>query len=166
MERMKRFFVALVLVAAFAGAAFAAVHRDTMTFKVDTTTYGSITPAGIASMANYRVTNGATFTTADPNPTRAQLRAAGFFCVDTTANAVDLDLSNDADFEAADIGTTWDFVVCAGGTNALTVTNGASGVVIKPQAATTGTTAEDVGDIIRCTAYALEGAICITFAAD
>lgn len=121
---------------------------------------------GIITAGNYRRTNGSTFTAADPNPSRATLRAAEFFCVDTTSNAVDLDFSDDADLEAADLGTIWTFAVCVGGSNALTVTDGASGVVVKPQAATTGTTAEDVGDYIRCQAYALEGVICTTYAAD
>ena len=125
-----------------------------------------VTGVGLFSAGNYRKANGTTITVADPNTSRATLRAAGFFCVDTTANAVDIDLSDDADFEAADLGTEWIFAVCVGGTNALTVTNGASGVVIKPQAATTGTSAEDVGDYIKCFPYALEGAICTTFAAD
>ena len=163
---MKRVLAAAaVLVLALTGIAVAADYRDTMNFKSGSTTYGSITPEGIASMANYRITNGTTFTTADPNPTRAQLRAAGFFLVDTTSNAVDLDLSNDADFTAVDLGTEWKFLISAGGTNALTVTNGGSGVVITTLN-TLGTTCEDVGDSIVCTAFALEKALCVTTCAD
>jgi len=158
-------FAAAVLLLALTGIAVAADVRDTTNYKVGATTYGSITPEGIASMANYRVTNGSTFTAADPNPSRATLRAAGFFLVDTTANAVDLDLSNDADFEAVDLGTRWVFLISAGGTNALTVTNGASGVAITTLN-TLGTTCEDVGDSIACTAFALEKALCITTCAD
>ena len=120
---------------------------------------------GIIAAGNYRVTNGSTFTAADPNPSRATLRAAGFFLVDTTANAVDLDISDDADFEAADLGTEWLFLISAGGTNALTVTNGASGVAVTTLNAL-GTTCEDVGDSIRCTAFALEKALCVTTCAD
>jgi len=148
------------------GIAFAAVFGDTSSWASGGTTFASITPEGIATMANYRVTNGATFTTADPNPTRATLRAAGYFKVDTTANAVDLDFSNDADLEAADLGTTWRFVLAPGhATQALTVTNGGSGVVVTTLN-TLGTTCEDTADIITCTAVALEAVTCVTVCAD
>lgn len=108
---------------------------------------------------------GTAFTAADPNPSRATLRANAYFLVDTTANAVDLDFSNDADLEAADLGKRWTFIVSAGGTNALTVTDGASGVLVKLQA-TAGATCEDVGDRYECMAYALEGVTCASFCAD
>ena len=108
---------------------------------------------------------GATFTAADPNPSRTTLRANSYFLVDTTANAVDLDFSNDADLEAADLGKEWEFLVSAGGTNALTVTDGASGVLVKLQAAA-GATCEDPGDRYKCRAYALEAISCTSFCAD
>ena len=124
-----------------------------------------ISALGIVQVANLRLVNGTTLTAADPNPSRATLRAAGFFLVDTTGNAVDLDFSDDADLEAADLGTQWEFVVSAGGTNALTVTNGASGVVVTTLN-TLGTTCEDVADSIICTAFALEAVRCLTVCAD
>lgn len=120
---------------------------------------------GIVQIGNVRLVNGATISAADPNPSRASLRAANFFLVDTTANAVDVDFSDDADLEAADLGTTWKFIVSAGGTNALTVTNGGSGVVVTTLN-TLGTSCEDVGDSITCTAYALEAIVCNTVCAD
>ena len=119
----------------------------------------------LVKAGQYRKDNGTTFTAADPNPSRATLRGSGFWLVDTTANAVDLDFSDDADLEAADIGTDWVFMISAGGTNALTITNGASGVAITTLN-TLGTTCEDVGDQIRCTGLALEAAVCVTTCAD
>ena len=124
-----------------------------------------ITGLEIVSAGQYRKENGSTFTAADPNPSRATLRGSAFFLVDTTANAVDLDWSDDADMEEADLGTQWHFVISAGGTNALTVTNGASGVVVTTLN-TLGTTCEDVGDNITCTAFALEAVVCNTTCAD
>ena len=124
-----------------------------------------ISALGLIAAGNYRKTNGTTFTTADPNPSRATLRASGFFLVDTTANVVDLDWSDDADMEAADLGTQWEFIISAGGTNALTVTNGASGVVVTTLN-TLGSTCEDVADSIICTAFALEAVRCLTICAD
>ncbi len=117
---------------------------------------------GIGRMSR---TPGATFTAADPNPSRAALRANQVFLVDTTANAVDLDFSNDVDLLAIDIGTTWTFIISGGGTNALTITDGASGVVVK-RINSLGTTCEDVGDHFVCTAYALEGVTCAAHCAD
>lgn len=119
----------------------------------------------LVSAGQYRRENGATFTAADPNPSRATLRGASFFLVDTTANAVDLDFSDDADLEAADIGTEWIFIVSAGGTNALTVTNGASGVAVTTLNAL-GATCEDVNDVYRCVGTALEKVVCTTVCAD
>ena len=120
---------------------------------------------GVVRMATRRAVAGTTFTTADPNPSRATLRANDFFLVDTSANVVDLDFSDDADLEAADLGTEWTFIVSAGGTNALTVTNGASGVVVTTLN-TLGTTCEDVSDMIKCTARALEAVSCYSICAD
>lgn len=108
---------------------------------------------------------GTTYTAADPNPSRAALRANQVFLVDTTANAVDLDFSNDVDLEAIDLGTQWTFVVSAGGTNALTITNGASGVAVTTLNSL-GTTCEDVGDHLICTAFALEKVVCASVCAD
>ena len=114
-----------------------------------------------------RVKSGTTFTAADPNPTKATLQAAHFFLVDTSSNAVDLDFADDAALDAADVGAVWTFVVSAGGTNALTVTVGASGVTtVVALSATTGTSAEDVGDMIQCTAFATTKITCVTYAAD
>lgn len=161
----------------------------TGTWKVDATSvtatgaelnYTDVTTAGAAEaskavvldaskavtgMGHIAPAAGTTFTAADPNPSRATLRANSYFLVDTTANAVDLDFSNDADLEAADLGKVWDFVVSAGGSNALTVTDGASGVLVKLQAAA-GATCEDPGDRYQCRGYALEAVTCTSFCAD
>lgn len=154
MSAMKRFFALFAVLVAFgiSVVAFAETNfEDVMNFK-----------GGVGVL---RRTAGSTFTAADPNPSRATLRANQIFLVDTTANAVDLDFSDDADLESADIGTTWRFIVSAGGTNALTVTDGASGVVIKTLAVL-GATCEDAGDSFTCTAYAAEGVSCIKSCAD
>lgn len=108
---------------------------------------------------------GTTYTAADPNPSRAVLRANQVFLVKTGTNAVDLDFSNDADLETIDIGTQWTFIVTSGGTNALTVTNGASGVVVTTLN-TLGTSCEDVGDHLICTAIAAEAVVCASVCAD
>lgn len=126
----------------------------------------SISTGGIAKFAHLRAVNGTTFTAADPNPSKATLQAADFFLVDTTANAVDLDFANDAALDAADIGSSWTFVVSAGGTNNLTVTPGASGVTTVTSITVTGTGVEDPGDMIVCTAYATTKITCLSYGAD
>lgn len=70
-----------------------------------------MTWTGAQTIAHLRHVNGSTFTTADPNPSKAMLQAANFFLVDTTANAVDLDFADNAALDAEDIGSTWTFVV-------------------------------------------------------
>lgn len=144
---------AFVGVLAALGVAFAETNfEDVLNFK-----------GGVGRLSRVA---GTTFTAADPNPSRATLRANQVFLVDTTANAVDLDFSDDADLETIDIGTQWTFIVSAGGTNALTITDGASGVVIKTLAVGPAATCEDVGDSFVCTAYAAEGVTCIKACAD
>ena len=146
------FLAAIVGVLSAVAVAFAATnYDDVVNFR-----------GGVGQM---RRSVGTTFTAADPNPSRATLRANQVFLVDTTANAVDLDFSDNADLEAADIGTQWTFIVSAGGTNALTITDGASGVVVK-RINSLGTTCEDVGDHFICTAYATEGVTCNAHCAD
>lgn len=168
---MKKTFLAALVGAVLtailiSGAALAANFGDTSNWVIGSTIYAYVTPDGIASFANVRRTNGTTFTAADPNPTRAQLLAASFWLVDTTSNAVDLDFSNDTDLLAADIGTTWLFYISAGGTNALTITAGGSGVTPTVMQAGAGSSCEDVGDSISCTAVGLELVRCFSVCAD
>lgn len=136
------------------------------TISATVTSSGTLSASGIASLEHLRSPVGQTFTTADPNPSRATLIGNNVFFVDPTANAVDLDFSDDTDLLAVDLGTEWKFIVSVGhATQALTVTNGASGVVVTTLN-TLGTTCEDTGDYITCTAFALEKVICATVCAD
>lgn len=148
---------------------------DTITIGDATDTAVSITDDswsigtdGIAKFAHLRTANNATLTAADVNLSKAQIQAAGFFPVDTTTNAVDVDFGDDAALDAVDIGAVKTFVVIVGhATQALTVTAGATGVTtITTHNATVGTTAEDVGDMIQCTVYATTKAACAVYAAD
>ena len=139
--KVRSILFALLALVGFSSIAIAADYDDVANFR-----------AGIGRLSR---TVGATFTTADPNPSRDTLRANQVFLIDTTTNAVDLDFSDNADLEAIDFGTQWSFIVSVGhATQALTVTNGASGVVVTTLN-TLGTTCEDTGDHIVCTAFAL-----------
>lgn len=155
-----------LIVAMTAGFALAANYGDTSNWVVGSTVYGYVGPDGIAKMANYRVTNGATLA-ATANITRAELRAAGYFGI-TPKGGIDLDLSDDVDLEAADVGTTWIFVTTSAGDSAQgpTFTDGATGVVVKTRNALAGTTCEDLGDLVACTAGAVELITCRTYCAD
>jgi hypothetical protein len=148
---MKRFVIgAVALLSLVAGAAVAA------------TNYGDI-----SRFTHVQFVNGSTFSAADPNPTKAQLQASDFFCVNTASNAVDLDFANDAALDTNDIGSAWTFMVCTGhATQALTVTAGASGVTTVTTINTSGTTCEDEGDYIRCIARTTAKITCSTFCAD
>lgn len=121
----------------------------------------SITGPGVATMATYRVTNAATLTAANPTPTKANMQAAGFWGVDTTSNAVDVDLPA---MDAADVGSDKTFAVLTGGTNALTVTSGT--LTVSTRNALTGTSCEDAGDFITCKILSTTTATCVGYCND
>lgn len=145
-----------VLVAVFAvlltvaGSAIAAVYKDMSEFRF-------IRHTGSRGLNDFTVS-------ADIN--KSTLHAQQYFRVHTVAGAVDLDFANDAALDAADVGSEWVFQVGDGGTNALTVTAGASGVTTVKTLATLGSTCEDVGDTIRVIAYSTTQASVITVCAD
>lgn len=152
---MTRSFLRTVLIAAAActllaaGTALAAVYRDISEFRhIRHTSTGSSTWIASADV------------------TKAELQAGNFFKVDTAAGALDLDFGNDAALDEADIGSEWKFCVGIGGTNALTVTAGASGVTTMKTVDGDGATCEDVGDCILVTAYSTTQATAFTQCAD
>lgn len=104
--------------------------------------------------------------TASADITRAELYSKSFFKVDTRGGAVDLDFANDLALDSSDIGAEWFFCVGEGGSNALTVTAGASGVTTVKVVDADGTTCEDVGDCIRMIAYSTTQATAFTQCAD
>lgn len=134
-------------------------------------TAGTQSVTGTTSFAildadHIRVANNATLTAADVDLSKAQIQAAGFFPVNTTSNVVDVDFADDAALDAGDIGSRKTFAVITGGTNALTVTAGATGVTTVTTINTAGTSCEDVGDIIECIVTTVSTATCITKCAD
>ena len=133
-----------------AGTALAAVYKDISEFRM-------IRHTNLRGPSNY---------TADADLDLVDLHTYQFFKVDTTDGAVDLDFGDDAALSAADIGSTWKFYVGIGGSNALTVTAGASGVTTIKTVDCDGTSCEDVGDSIACTAYSTTQATCVTQCAD
>jgi hypothetical protein len=127
----------------------------------------SVTAAGIATFPHVRRTNGAALSAADVNLTKANIQAASWWSVDTSANAVDVDFGDDAALDAQDIGSKKVFHVTTGHTTqALTVTAGAAGVTTVTTINAVGTTCEDAGDMIECTVYATTKVTCVTFCAD
>lgn len=145
----------------------------------DTITIGTNTDADAITLGDWandtvklegavsRPKSGTTLTTADTNLAKATLQAARFFLVDTASNAVDIDFADDAALDAADVGSTWMFVKTGAGTNAMTVTVGASGVTtVTNHTVGAAATAEDIGDFIRCTAYTTTAILCEISAAD
>lgn len=141
--------VAAVLLVA-GGTALAAVYKDFSEFRL-------IRHTNLRGPSNY---------TASADVDKADLHTYQFFKVDTTDGAVDLDFADDADLDPADIGSSWRFCVGIGGTNALTVTAGATGVTNLKLVDADGTTCEDVGDCIVVTAYATSSATAVTQCAD
>lgn len=127
-----------------------------------------ITGLGIVGLDHLRPTNASELSAADVNLTVANIRAASFWPVKTSGNAVDVDFGDDAALASADIGSLKVFVVTTGhATQALTVTEGASGVTtIKKHDAGAGTSCEDVGDMIACIPYLTTAAVCRTYCAD
>ena len=145
----------------------------------DTVTIGTNTDADTITLGDWasdtvnvgglvdRPKNGTTLATTDTNLAKATLQAARFFLVDTASNVVDVDFADDAALDAADVGSTWMFVKTGAGTNAMTVTAGASGVTtVTNHTIGAAATAEDIGDFIRCTAYTTTAILCEISAAD
>lgn len=99
--------------------------------------------------------------------THAQVLASKVFNV-TPKGGTDVDVSDDADFIAAEVGLDFIFVITSAGDSAqgLTVTDGASGVLVKKIDAAAGTTCEDITDKIWCTVTAAERVDCVTYCAD
>ena len=131
------------------------------TWKVDDT---SVLATG-ARLNHELGVHGTTISTAT-DLTRAEMIASKIFNV-TPKGGTDVDLSDDTDFVAADFGMEFIFVITSAGDSAqgLTVTDGASGVVVKRVNAV-GTSCEDVTDHITCTVVAAELVMCSAFCAD
>lgn len=123
----------LALVVLAAGTALAAKYGDISEFR----------------MIRFTATRSGVDYAASADLLKSELYAKQVFLVSTLAGAVDLDFGNDAAFSPEDIGAEWKFIVTAGGTNALTVTAGASGITTLTVVDSDGTTCEDVGDVIR-----------------
>lgn len=150
--RMTRTLLVAVfaVVLSVAGSALAAVYGDFSEFRL-------IRHTNLRGPSAY---------TASADINKSVLQSYQFFKVDTTGGAVDLDFGDDAALDAADIGSLWTFCVGIGGTNALTVTAGASGVTTVKTIESDGTTCEDVGDCIDVIAYSTTQASVITHCAD
>ena len=99
--------------------------------------------------------------------THAEMVASKIYYV-TPKGGIDVDVSDDADFVAADFGMDFIFVVTSAGNSAagITVTDGASGVLVRKIDAAAGTTCEDITDKIWCTVTAAERVDCVTYCAD
>lgn len=119
-----------------------------------------------STVSHERFANNASLTAASVALTAAQIQAASVFPVSTTANAVEVKLADDAALAAADVGSRKLFIVTAGGTNALTVVAGTSGVTTVRTINTLGTTCEDVGDVIECIVTSTTTATCVRSCAD
>lgn len=125
----------------------------------------SVASTGIATFPHVRAKANAALTDAAVELTKAQFQASGYFPVDTTANAVDVEIAEALD--AADIGVQKIFVVTTGGTNALTVTADGAGVTtVTTRALGAGSSCEDVNDWIRCTVIGAQVMYCESFCAD
>lgn len=106
--------------------------------------------------------------TTNYNTSLAELRSSDYFPVDTSAPGgatLDVDLGDDAAIGSDDLGSKWRFQIVVGG-SALTVTAGASGFTTITTIDASGTTCEDAGDAIECTAYTTAKAVCLTQCAD
>jgi len=167
---MRHLLLALLLLVGCADVATAQQRKLPGSRYFDTLTGTTITAttatATTATVAHQRFTNNASLTAADVNLTAAQIQAASVFPVSTTANAVDVDFGDDAALSASDVGSRKTFIVTAGGTNALTVTAGASGVTTVTTLNTLGTTCEDVGDVVECIVTSTTTATCVRTCAD
>jgi len=151
---MRRTLLLIVAAVAIPIAAYAAVFNDRDGVRVN----------------HLRFKNGATISgTTDKNLTRAEMHAANFFPVNTSAPGgatLDIDIGNDVALDSLDLGSTWRFTIVTGG-SAMTVTAGASGITtVTKQDLGAGSTCEDAGDTIACTAYATTKVLCLTYCAD
>lgn len=151
--RMTRTLLVAVfaVILSVAGTALAAVYKDFSEFRL-------IRHTNLQGPSAY---------TASADINKSVLQSYQFFKVDTQGGAVDLDFGDDAAMDAADIGSEWLFCVGLGGTNALTVTAGASGVTtVNSGVVLDGSTCEDVGDCIRVILYSTTAATAIPMCAD
>lgn len=166
---MRSFILAIIAVFALAGTADAQARKLTGTRYFDalagTTVTAATVTADTVTADAYRATAG-TAITASLDLDKADVQGASVWAVSTTGGAVDVDFGDDAALDAADVGSKKLFVITAGGTNALTVTAGASGVTTVTTLNTLGTTCEDVGDVIECIVTTTATATCVTVCAD
>lgn len=113
--------------------------------------------------------NGSTISgTTNYNTTKAELQAADFFLVNTSAPGgatLDIDFYDSAAPDSEDVGSVTDFIIVTGG-SALTVTAGGSGVTTVTTINASGTTCEDAGDRISCQLRSTTAATCLTTCAD
>ena len=127
---------------------------------------GDVTTTAALSAAGYRGVINSTLTSAASDLTAAQFRASHVFPADTSANAVDVEISEALD--ALDVGMEKQFRVATGhATQALTVTAdgaGVTSVVTVQQGA--GATCEDANDSIRVTVRATTALLVETYCAD
>lgn len=118
---------------------------------------------------HYRVASNATISgTTNYNTTSNELFTNDFFPVSTTAPGgatLDIDIGDDAAIDANEIGSQWTFMILTG-SSAMTVTAGASGFTTVTTINASGTTCEDAGDYIRCTARSTTAVTCLTVCAD
>ena len=133
------------------------------TWKVGGTSI-TATGAQINQAAN-RGAHGTTLSTAT-DLSHAEMLASKVYYV-TPKGGTDVDVSDDADFVAAEIGLEFYFVITSAGDSGqgLTVTQGASGVLVRT-VNTVGTTCEDITDKISCQVAAAERVDCTTYCAD
>ena len=143
--------VGSILSASVVQTAYAAVYRDISEFR------------------HVRLTNATTISgTQNYNLTAVELQANDFFPVSTTAPGgatLDIDIADDAAVSASDVGSEWTFMIVTG-SSAMTVTAGASGFTTVATINASGTTCEDAGDFIRCTASSTSKVTCLTVCAD
>ena len=153
---MKKLILALAL------AASTVLHVASVAIAAPSTTK---VESRILRAPHYSHTQATALTAASVELTPALFRAAGNWPVDTTANAIDIEVN--AALSASDIGVVKTFVVTTGGTNAVTFTAdgaGVTGVTLVQQGA--GATCEDVGDWLRVTVTGAAKAHVESFCAD
>ena len=149
---------------------FASPHSGTDNALVLNGTWKVDDVAVTASAAQLNSTaRGAHATTISTNTdlSHAEMLASKVYYV-TPKGGTDVDVSDDADFVAAEIGLDVIFVITSAGDSGqgLTVTNGASGVVVRKIDSSAGTTCEDITDKIWCSVTAAERLDCVTYCAD
>ena len=168
---MKKILFAAVLALGVLGAVVAnatlltANQKKMIELSVGNKTVGENISDATDDMLQRRGVHGTVLSTAT-DLTRAEMRLSKVY-YSTPKGGTDVDVSNDADFTTDDIGLEFIFVITSAGDSAqgLTITDGASGVVVK-RINTVGTSCEDLTDKIVCTVTAAERLDCMAFCAD